>query len=274
LCEPGTTYGSFEDESMMILEALVDILSRGDYQRSAFTFPKLNIHLTRESVKKDVMERILQLTTTRRTPYFTLDRVYLPKMLSHHSSAYLMPNVADNLQENIFNNYVRGGCMQAVSLNLPQMAYEVNGSDEKLFELLEFWIKKARDILLLKVNLMENNLQSGLLSFLSQKVSFEGGSERYFEPSRQNLVIGFVGLNEMVKAHKGVDLSDTSGSEFGFRFIDKMSLMVKNLSEVSGLNFVLAATPSGPFSSRMAQTDVMNHPKAVVNGEGERVYYT
>jgi anaerobic ribonucleoside-triphosphate reductase len=78
----------------------------------------------------------------------------------------------------------------------------------------------------------------------------------------------------MVKAHKGVDLSDTSGSEFGFRFIDKMSLMVKNLSEVSGLNFVLAATPSGPFSSRMAQTDVMNHPKAVVNGEGERVYYT
>jgi ribonucleoside-triphosphate reductase len=199
------------------------------------------------------------------------DRAYLPRALSYHSSAYLMPDIKENLTDTIINNFARGGCMQAVTLNLPQMAYEVNGNDEQLFELLEFWIKKARDLLLLKINLMESNLESGLLSFLAQKVSED---DRYFNPRNQNHAISFMGLNEMVKAHIDLKMDEKSGLEFGLRFVEKMSSLVKQLGDVSGLNFVLASAPENSFSSKMAQTDLMNHPKAVVNGEGENVYYT
>lgn len=267
----GTTYSAFEKESLMLLEALIEVCLKGDYQRRTFSFPKLDIHLSKDSLKKPAMESILSLTLNRRIPYFILDQIYSPRVISYHSCSYLMPDLKENLNEIMLNNYPRGGCMQAVTINLPQIAYEVNGNDEKLLELLEFWIKKARDLLLLKINLMENNLQSGLLSFMSQKIN---DRERYLEPQKQNHVISFVGLNEMVKAHTDVELTEKQGLDFGLRFIEKMGAMVKTLSDVSGLNFVLAAAPSNSFSNRMAQTDLMNHPKAVVNGEGENVFYT
>ncbi|MBM3308977.1 MAG: anaerobic ribonucleoside-triphosphate reductase [Candidatus Altiarchaeales archaeon] len=267
----GSTYSVFEEEALALFYTFVEVLSRGDCQRKAFSFPKLNIHLSKEDLKKPPVERLLPLISGRKTPCFMADRAYLPRALSYHSSAYLMPDVGENLAGIIVNNFVRGGCMQAVTLNLPQMAYEVNGSDDQLFELLEFWVKKARDILLLKINLMENNLNSGLLSFLSQRIN---ENERYFDPRRQNHAISFTGLNEVVKAHTDNELSEKSGLQFGLRFVEKMSLLVKQLGDVSGLNFVLASTPENSFSGKMAQTDLMNHPQAVVNGEGESVYYT
>jgi len=267
----GTTYSAFEDESLILLEAVIDVCAKGDYQGRGFNFPKLNILLTKEAFKKPVMERVLSLAARRRTPYFMADRTYLQHVLSYHSCSYLMPDVKENLGDFMLDNYPRGGCMQAVTLNLPQIAYEVNGNDDQLFELLDFWIKRARDILLLKINLMENNLQSGLLSFMAQKISER---ERYLEPGKQNHAISFVGLNEMVKAHTDCDLSDEHGLDFATAFIQKMQETVKQLSDSSGLNFVMAAATSNSFSHRMASIDRANHPKAVVHGAGENVFYT
>jgi anaerobic ribonucleoside-triphosphate reductase len=267
----GTTYGSFGEESLMLLDAVIEVCSKGDYRGRAFNFPKVNIHLPREVLKKPVMERILSLAVRRRTLYFIADRAYLPQALSYHSCSYLMPAVQDNPSEFMMRSYARGGCMQAVTLNLPQIAYEVKGNDDQLFELLEFWIKRARDILLLKMNLIEGNLQSGMLSFMAQKV---GERERYLEPAKQNHTVSFAGLSEMVKAHTGQDYSEKQGFEFGISFIEKMQGLLKRLSESSGLNFVMAAVPFNSFSNRMARIDMANHPKALVQGGGEDVFYT
>jgi ribonucleoside-triphosphate reductase len=264
-------YGAFERESLMLLDAFSDVLLRGDYAKRPFQCPRMNVHLSRGDLEKPVMEGLLSLVLNHRSPCFIVDQLYTPSMVSYHLPLYIMPALRDNVGESLAGNYPRGGCMHAVTINLPQIAYEVNGDDDKLVELLELWIKRARDILLLKINLMENNLQSGLLSFMSQKVN---DKERYLEPAQQNHAVSFVGLNEMVKAHTGMEMHDKDGLEFGMRFVEKMSLMVKNLSDVSGLNFVLADATPDSFSTKMARTDLANHPKAVVNGEGESVYYT
>jgi len=267
----GPTYGAYGKECSMLFAALIDVCSAGDYSRKLFSFPKLNIHLSQEDLRKPEMESILSLMLNHKMPYFILDRLYSSRATSYHSCAYSMPEVRENFDQIASSSYLRGGCMQAVTINLPQIAYEVNGNDERLLELLEFWIKRVRDVLLLKVSLIERNLDSGLLSFMGQKISEK---ERYLEPQKQNHVISFLGLNEMIKAHTDLDLSDPQGMEFGRDFIEKMSFLTRKLGEASGLNFVLAASPENSSASRMAHIDFLNHPKAVVNGDGEDVYYT
>ena len=264
-------YSSFEEESLMIFRAMVDVFSQGDFNRNPFRFPKINIHITRESLKHPLFDGVLQLVLSRRSPYLIMSRSYLPEVVSYHSSSCLMPDLKENIGEALLKNYPRGGCMQAVSINLPQMAYDVNGNDDKLFESLDFWVNKARDALLLKLNIIESNLHSGLLSFMAQKVS---ENERYFEPSKQNLGIGFVGLSEMVKAHTDLSLTEDDGRDFAFRFMERMSSLVKNLSDVSGLKFVLTSIQSNSHSTRMAETDLVNHPKAVVSYYGPQPFYT
>jgi len=121
-----------------------------------------------------------------------------------------------------------------------------------LFKLLFMRVWRARQVLLLKKQLIEKNLKNNLLPFLGS----DAGDGIYMNPDLQSYAIGFVGLNEMVKLHTGFGLGeDDSSKDFGLDVVGRLNEMVSGMQKESGVNFVLAQTPSMKCSKRLCEID-------------------
>jgi len=196
-------------------------------------------------------------------------------IFSSNCCAYLMPLDKSINTDNLEEEVIRGGSLQVVTINLPQIAYEAKGDDKKLFELLEERMKKAKMVMLLRRDIVEKNLKNGLLPFLSQKVN---ENERYFETDKQSYTIGLVGINEMVKFHTGEELHESrSAWMFGLKVMKYMKEVVARFRKETGLNFALARTPAESTASRLARIDrKIYRAKAIVQGDAttDSIYYT
>ncbi|MBU3957852.1 MAG: hypothetical protein KKB25_02150, partial [Nanoarchaeota archaeon] len=112
-------------------------------------------------------------------------------IFSSNCCAYLMPLSEQNTQDDLYNGTTRGGALQVVTINLPRLAYEADGSDTKLFELLRERMNIAKDVLLVKQKIIRQRMQQGVLPFLSQPIDEKGTP--YLDVDKQSLEIGMVG---------------------------------------------------------------------------------
>ncbi|RLI94338.1 MAG: anaerobic ribonucleoside-triphosphate reductase [Candidatus Altiarchaeales archaeon] len=272
------TYSDFEDEARKLFNALVDVYLHGDYIGKPFNFPKFEVQIYPKELKngenEEELMKVSRLAAKFGTPYYIINQPYMPKFACYQCCSFLMPLTEANTDDDLYNGTIRGGGLQVVTINLPQIAYESNGNDDKLFELLEERMKKARDILLLKREIIKRNLRNDLLPFMSQRIDDNG--TLYLEPDRQSYIIGLVGMNEMLAAHLGLELHESDYAwKFGLKVMKRMKDIVARFREETGLNFSLARTPAESCAYRLAQIDLNRYDgKAVVNGSGDSAYYT
>lgn len=196
-------------------------------------------------------------------------------IFSSNCCAYLMPLDKSIDTNNLENETVRGGSLQVVTINLPQIAYEARGDDGKFFEILDERMEKAKKVMHLRHDIIEKNLKNGMLPFLSQKINEK---ERYFEPDKQSYTIGLVGINEMVKFHTGEELHESKGAwMFGLSVMKHMKEVVAGFREETGMNFALARTPAESTAYRLASIDKKTYgERAIVQGDPvtNSIYYT
>ena len=272
------TYSDFEDEVRTLFNAIVDVYLEGDYIGKAFNFPKFEVQIYPKDIKNGKNEeellKVSKLAAKFGTPYYIINQPYMPKFACYQCCSFLMPLDEASTDNDIVNGTIRGGALQVVTVNLPQIAYEAEGDDDKLFELLRDRMEKAKRVLLLKKKIIERNLKNGLLPFLSQSVNSDG--ERYLEPDKQSYIIGLIGMNEMLKYHLGEELHESDNAwRFGLKVMKFMKNVVAEFREKTKLNFSLARTPAESSAYRLAQIDLRRYNgKAVVNGDGEFAYYT
>lgn len=197
-------------------------------------------------------------------------------IFSSNCCAYLMPLSEQNTQDDLYNGTTRGGALQVVTINLPRIAYDAEGNDTKLFELLRERMKIARDVLLVKQKIIKQRMQQGVLPFLSQTVDDKGTP--YLDVDKQSLELGMVGLNEMLKVHTGRELHEGDDAwKFGMKVIKTMTDIAKEFSAETGAKFVTSRTPAESCSYRLASIDLKEmNGKAVVQGDRAKkaVYYT
>lgn len=197
-------------------------------------------------------------------------------IFSSNCCAYLMPLSEQNTQDDLYNGTTRGGALQVVTINLPRIAYDAEGSDTKLFEILRERMKIAKDVLLVKQKIIKQRMQQGVLPFLSQTVDDKGTT--YLDVDKQSLEIGMVGLNEMLKVHTGQELHEGDDAwKFGMKVIKTMTDIAKEFSAETGAKFVTSRTPAESCSYRLASIDLKEmNGKAVVQGDRAKkaVYYT
>ncbi len=180
-----------------------------------------------------------------------------------------------NSEEDIQNGTVRSGGLQVVTINLPQIAYESKGDDEKLYEILRDRMEKAKDVLLLKNKIIKKNLKHKMLPFMGQVIDDKGTP--YLNVDKQSYIIGIIGMNELLKAHTGEELHEsTSAWTFGLKVMKRMKDIVAEFRDETGLNFALARTPAESAASRLAQIDRRNYDGAAVfQGDlPDAIYYT
>ena len=276
--QDSVTYANYEDEVKTLFNALVDVYYEGDYIGKPFNFPKFELQTYPEDIRKGCHEeellKVSALAAKFGTPYYIVNQPYMPEFACYQCCSFLMPLDKSKTDEDVTNGTIRGGGLQVVTINLPQIAYSANGDDAKFLEILDERMGKARGVLLLKRDIIKKNLKNNLLPFMSQKINDKG--EMYLEPDKQSYIIGLLGMNEMVKAHTGQELHESDEAwRFALKVMRHMKDKVAEYRGETGLNFSLARTPAESCSYRLAQIDLRKYKdKAVTNGKGDNAYYT
>jgi len=278
IIKESVTYGDFEEEAIAFARALTEVYLEGDYLGKPFFFPKPNYKLRRECFKKegfdDFMILVHKVVAKYGSPYFlNLLAGYLPdNVFAQCCRLVLSPDNTD--WEDFKKGCMRTGSLQVVTINLPRIAYEANGNDEKLFELLEKRMELAKEVIEIKREIIIKRMKQGALPFLTQDVN----GEPYYRIDKVVRSIGFVGLNEMLKAHTGEELHESKDAwRFGLEVIKRMMDVAMEWSMETGQRWVITQTPAESAAHRLALLDLKEfNGKAVVQGDvsSGAVYYT
>ncbi len=267
------TYGDFEEEAIAFAYALTEVYTEGDYVGKPFFFPKPNYKLRKECFKKEGFEEFMiavhECVAKYGSPYFlNLLAGYLPdNVFAQCCRLVLSPDAND--WEDFAKGCMRTGSLQVVTINLPRIAYE-SRDEEALFELLARRMELAKKVIEIKAEVIRRRMAEGALPFLTQDVY----GEPYYRVDKVVRSIGFVGLNEMLKAFLGKELHESKEAwKFGLKVVKFMLDTALEWSRESGLRWVITQTPAESTAHRFARLD-KKYFKAVVQGEGESVYYT
>ena len=274
------TYGDFAEEARLFFRAIVEVYLEGDWHGKPFNFPKLEVKLTEEGLEKCEEEYLLvsELAAKFGTPYF-LNQIpdYMPKICHSQCCRLLLFGEEDNEkdQEDFYEGRVRTTCLHYTTVNLPRVAYEAGGDDDTLFDILRERMELAKESLLVRREVVAKALRSGRLPLLAMDV---GNGDTYYPLDRAWHNVGFVGLNEMLKAHTGFELhEDRDAWRFGLRVVKFMSEVCREFAEETGLRWALLQTPAESAAHRLALIDLREFgDKAVVQGDRRTgaVYYT
>ncbi len=271
------SYEEYEEEAQLILKALIDVLSEGDALGKPFLFPNFIIKLRDNAFKhEEMMERIHELSAKFGTPYFVnLTRNWQGENVN---SMGCRTRLSSDWTGDPEKDTLRTGNMQWYTINLPRIAYEANGDDNRLFEILEERLRIVKDALLIKHDEMIKRLyEDKILPFLTQE--FDG--EPYYRYEYTTKAFGFVGLNEMLKYHIGEELHESKEAlKFGVRVIKFMRDYAERLKEETGLRWSVTQTPAESTAGRFARLDYKYYREetlSVVNGDLNDInslYYT
>lgn len=266
-------YGSFEDETKKFAVALLKEYIKGDAMGKMFPFPKPEVVMRKryfDSEKEEVMMKAAELSAKFGSTYYDNlipDYRHGDDGLScYQCCAYKFSDdpSSEGFQDKL--NFVNGahfslGAMEVVSINMPRLAYVAQGSDSKLFEELRRQMELAKEVLLIKRDTILKQAAHERIPFASQRpkgapsaVDFEGLS----------LVIGTVGINEMVQHHIGKQLhEDSNAVRFAVRTIIEMEKIRKEFeAQHPGIKFAIARTPAESTAQTFAVADLIHHPKA------------
>ncbi len=272
------TYADYEEEAKTLFNALLDVYLGGDAIGKPFNFPKLEVQVHPDSMDKnrDALMKVSELSAKFGTPYYIINQPYMPEFACYQCCSFLMPLNESSTQDDVYNGTIRGGGLQVVTINLPQVAYNAGGSDERFFEVLRDRMDKAKQTLLLKNKIIHKNLEHGMLPFMNQKIDDKG--TRYLEPDLQSYIIGFIGMNEMAKVHTGMEMHESDDAwKFALRVMKRMNEIVAQFRSETKLTFSLARTPAESSGERLAKIDYKNYgSRAVFQGDikTDSIYYT
>jgi|TARA_B100001964_G_scaffold245711_1_gene335049 ribonucleoside-triphosphate reductase len=244
-----TLYENLEFEIKTIATALTELFLEGDPSKKMILTP---------------------------TPYYSLNKKDLNK--DDFKDFFLQAHdLSSKFQTSIFSrnlNKVKvAGTLGIITINLPRVAYEAKGDDQKLFEILNERLEMARDVIIIKRDIIEQRLRRGQLPFLTQT---ENSIDKH---SLDNFIhaIGYVGINELVKVHTGNAIHENKfAMNFGLKVLRKISTKIKEWSRKTGLHWTLTLCPNNEVAFRMAKMDYSKFSgKAIVDFDaGGRAQYT
>ncbi|MBC7330077.1 anaerobic ribonucleoside-triphosphate reductase [bacterium] len=277
----GKTYKEYEKEAQRFVKAIFEVYLEGDGTGRPFFFPKPLVHMTEKFFQtegwQDFLNFICEVAAEKGNTYFVFDRGGTAKISECCRLSFKLEesDMADAAQP----WKMRYAAIQNVTINLPRIAYEAEGSDALLFHLL-----RERVELAVKAHLQKRRFLEELLSLGSEGplalLAMSRDGQPYLRMHRATYLIGMVGLNEMVQAHLGKEMHECNEAlKFGLKVIAFMKLLCEEFSRKYNMRFVLEQTPAESAAHRLAKLDLSHYPdkaEHIVKGDiskGE-IYYT
>jgi ribonucleoside-triphosphate reductase len=135
----GKVYADYIKESQRFAWALFDVYKEGDGSGRPFFFPKPLVHMTEKFFKtpghEEFLMHIAEVSTEMGNTYYVFDRGETAKISECCRLSFkLEKSDLDDAKEPWRMRY---SALQNVTINLPRLAYKAEGSDTKLFEMLD-----------------------------------------------------------------------------------------------------------------------------------------
>jgi len=270
------TYQDYYEEANAFFNAIIDVYLGGDHVGKMFNFPKCEVKLRNEYLNKFEEEyvKVAALASKFGTPYFlNLCPDYMPDIVNSQCCRLIFTPDSDELKD-FHKGAMRMGSLQVVTINLPRLAYEAGGDEKRLLEILDRRMDLAKEVLLIKRDIIRKRMEGGALPFCAMDCY----GEPYLNLDKQVLNVGFVGLNELLKAHSGAELhEDPSAWRLGLKIVRHMVNRVNAYAEETGYRFGCIQTPAESCAHRLALVDrKIFGEDAVVQGDTANggIYYT
>jgi len=249
-------YGDFEEEAQEFAQALSEVYRKGDYRGEAFNSPSMVYKMRQGDPKKEGAHDFALLLHEAAAEGRTVNMLNLvssglgPRTSAHSSGAiYPGDDVSD---EPVSELPYLESALQCTTINLPRTVYRAGGKEDPLFEGIDSALGLAREAAQIKRDVLSRRMTSGSLSF------FAGGrgEKSYFDLNRSVNLIGYVGLNDAVKAYLGEELHTSSyARDFGVSLVRHISDTLRGWERKSGERWHLCSTSSLSLARRFAVLD-------------------
>jgi ribonucleoside-triphosphate reductase len=209
-------YGDFEDEAETFSRVFLETIIEGDHSKKSFMWPNVCIKYNRS----------IDLDFDVPSPIFLINQ------RNFETSSLVYGNA---LSSKGWEDGLRTGIMQAVSINMPKVA-SVSPNEHDFFEGVEKQLETSRETMEIKKRIIEKRLyEDKILLFLTQK--FE--EEEYVALDEFRYLISFAGLPEACRIFLKKASYDTECSKLSekvFRFTKKK---FREFENDNGLKFCL-----------------------------------
>jgi len=163
-----------------------------------------------------------------------------------------------------------------VSLNLPQVGILAKGDEEKFWEILEERLALCYEALMCRHRALEGTLsdvspihwQYGAIARLKKGETID----KLLHNGYSTLSLGYIGLFELTKLMKGVSHTDTIGTEFALKVMNRLREATDTWKKNTGLGFGLYGTPAESLCYRFAEIDKERF--GVIKDVTDKGYYT
>jgi len=252
----GRKYGEYVKDARRLAWAMMEVYLRGDAGNKPFFFPKPVLHVSasmfREAGAKDFLRHACNAAADKGNPFFVLDRT---------------PPAGEGL-----GGDERSAAVHMVTLNLPRIGYRSKNDDARLFHLLSSLTELAARAHAQKRDYMKTLQSHGKEGPLAFCAMDRDGSP-YLDYDNARYLLGFVGLNELVKMRSGGQArSAEEALRYGKKILSHLGSVAGKLGRRYGIRLSLACSPAETTAYRFARLDLRYHsPEAGRHISGDLV---
>ncbi|WP_295820438.1 ribonucleoside triphosphate reductase [uncultured Microbacterium sp.] len=264
-------YGDLSAEMAVINRAFIDVMTEGDQDGRAFTFPIPTYNITKDfDWHGPNTDALFGMTAKYGLPYF---QNFVTSDLDPHMIRSMCCRLQLDLTEllkrgnGLFGSAEQTGSIGVVTINCARLGFVHSGDEDAAIDRLDELLEIARDSLVAKRAVIARHLDGGLFPYTQR---YLGTLDNHFS------TIGVNGLNEYVRnfTRDADDITTARGMRLATRLLDHVRARMVEFQEQTGHMFNLEATPAEGTTYRFAKEDIARLPGIRHAGTADNPYYT
>lgn len=264
-------YGDLAAEMAVINRAFIDVMTEGDQDGRAFTFPIPTYNITKDfDWHGPNTDALFAMTAKYGLPYF---QNFVTSDLDPHMIRSMCCRLQLDLTEllkrgnGLFGSAEQTGSIGVVTINCARLGFVHSGDEDAAIARLDELLEIARDSLVAKRAVIARHLDGGLFPYTQR---YLGTLDNHFS------TIGVNGLNEYVRnfTRDADDITTARGMSLATRLLDHVRARMVEFQEQTGHMFNLEATPAEGTTYRFAKEDIARLPGIRHAGTADNPYYT
>lgn len=265
------SYGDLDREMALINRAFIEVMTEGDAEGRAFTFPIPTYNITKDfDWEGENVEALFAMTAKYGLPYF---QNFLNSDLDPHMIRSMCCRLQLDLTEllkrgnGLFGSAEQTGSIGVVTINCARLGFVHSGDEDAALARLDELLTLARDSLEAKRAVITRYLDAGLFPYTRR---YLGTFDNHFS------TIGVNGLNEYVRnmSRDAYDITDERGAAAALRMLDHVRQRIVQFQEETGRMYNLEATPAEGTTYRFAKEDIARFDGILHAGTEAHPYYT
>ena len=265
------TYGDLADEMALINRAFIDVLTEGDQDGRAFTFPIPTYNITKDfDWHGPHTDALFAMTAKYGLPYF---QNFVNSDLDPHMIRSMCCRLQLDLTEllkrgnGLFGSAEQTGSIGVATINCARIGFVHSADEDAALARLDELLEIARDSLVAKRATIARHHDGGLFPYTQR---YLGTIDNHFS------TIGVNGINEYVRnlTRGDDDITTEAGMALAARLLDHVRARMVEFQEETGHLFNLEATPAEGTTYRFAKEDIARLPGIRHAGTDDNPYYT